>query len=70
VHNAKGEKLIGKSRRTAPLLFFVFQIGVVAFAKTLLIAKMRKTTYAKGENVFKGAFIWPKEKHFKKRENL
>jgi hypothetical protein len=37
----KGEKLIGQSKRTSPppcfLKLFVFQIGTIAFAKTILI---------------------------------
>jgi hypothetical protein len=31
-----------------------------------LTAKRRKTIYAKGGNLFRGAFIWPKEKFLKK----
>jgi hypothetical protein len=38
--------------------------------KTLLPAKRRKTIYVKGENLFRGAFIWPKKRHLKNRENL
>jgi hypothetical protein len=41
----KGKKLIGQRKRTAPSPFFLktffFQIGTIAFAKTLLIAKGR-----------------------------
>jgi hypothetical protein len=37
----KGEKLIGQSKRTSPPPYFlklsVFQIGTIAFAKTILI---------------------------------
>jgi hypothetical protein len=51
----KGEKLIGQSKRTedrSTTLFsenFLFQIGTIAFAKTLLIAK--------GRTLSGGAFI-------------
>jgi hypothetical protein len=43
--NAKGEKLIGQSKRIAPPLYFLktfsFQIGTIAFTKTHLTAKGR-----------------------------
>jgi hypothetical protein len=55
----KGEKLIGQRIRTTPPPFFEFflivQIGSIAFAKTLLKAKMRKTSYVKWENLFRGS---------------
>jgi hypothetical protein len=32
-----------------------------------LIAKSRKNVFVpKGENLFRGAFIWPKQKHLRK----
>jgi hypothetical protein len=47
----KGEKLIGQIKRIAPPRcfenLFIFQIGAIAFAKTLLIAKRIITIYAK-----------------------
>jgi hypothetical protein len=52
----KGEKLIDQSKRTAPPPYFenflIFQNGNIAFAKTLLKAKRRKTIYIKRENLF------------------
>ena len=51
---------------------FIFQIGTMAFVKTFLTAKRRKTSYAKGENLFRGSFylksIWKRGKSFKLRK--
>jgi hypothetical protein len=48
----KGEKLIGQRIRTTPPPFFeiflIFQIGSIAFAKTLLKAKRRKLVMSNG----------------------
>jgi hypothetical protein len=55
------EKVLGQSKRTAPppcsLKKIIFQIGTIAFAKTLLIAKRRKLFYTNGENFFRGSFL-------------
>jgi hypothetical protein len=48
----KGEELIGQSKRTAPPPYFLknfFQIGTIAFAKTILTTK--------GRTLSGGAFI-------------
>jgi hypothetical protein len=62
----KGEKLLGQSKRTSPPPCFIFQIGTIVFAKTLLRAKSRKTIYAIGENFFRGNFYLTKGKAFEK----
>jgi hypothetical protein len=66
----KGEKLIDQSKRTAPPPYFenflIFQNGNIAFAKTLLKAKRRKTIYIKRENLFSGIFYLAKGKTFEK----
>jgi hypothetical protein len=66
----KGEKLLGQSKRTSPPPCFIFQIGTITFAKTLLTTKSRKTIYAKGENFFRGNFYLTKGKSFEKGENI
>jgi hypothetical protein len=62
----RGEKALGQSKRTAPPLCFqkLFHKGGENFqiTKTLLTAKGRTSS---------GGFLkWPKEKHFKRGENL
>jgi hypothetical protein len=62
VLNAKGEKLIGQSKRTAPppcfLKTFFFQIGAIVFTKTLLTTK--------GRTFLGGSFYLVKGKAFEK----
>jgi hypothetical protein len=66
----KVEKLIDKSKRTTPQPcfgnFLIFQISIIAFVKTLLTAKRRKTIYVKGENLFRVGFYLAKRKAFEK----
>jgi hypothetical protein len=63
--NAKEGEIKGQSKRTTPPLF-IFQIGTIAFAKTLLTTKRRETIYAKGENIFRRSFYLANRKTFEK----
>jgi hypothetical protein len=46
--------------------FLIFQIGTIAFEKTLLTANMRKTIYAKREYLLRRIFYLIKGKSFEK----
>jgi hypothetical protein len=63
--NAKGEKLIGQRKMTAPPPCFLkkisFQIRTIAFAKTLLTAKGR---------TFQGELLFSQRKSIRKRGRI
>jgi hypothetical protein len=58
--NTKGEKLIDQSKRTTLLLL----------QKPSWQLRGEKIFMQKGRTASGGAFIWPRDKHLKKRENL
>jgi hypothetical protein len=70
----KGEKLIDQSKGTTPPLFFENFLS----SKLVLLHLQKPSWQLRGEKVFMpkgrtasgGAFIWPRDKHLKKRENL
>jgi hypothetical protein len=73
--NAKGGEINRpkqKGRNHHPIFqnFLIFQIGISAFAKTLLTIKRRKKTNNTGGNLTWGNFYLAKEKAFEKGENL
>jgi hypothetical protein len=61
VLNAKGGKLIGQSKKNCTTLclqnFFIFQIGTIAFAKTLLTSKRRKICLSKAGEFVQGELL-------------
>jgi hypothetical protein len=65
VLNAKGEKLLGQSKRTTPPHFFkTFNLPTwyISLVKTLLTAKRSKTVYAKREEFIQGAIYYVQRK--------